>query len=233
MHHLRRAERHKRKRASVRVARISRYLSPKYHWRKLVEDVKSAKAGLAMWKLDKARSESELRKAIRGKLFATFLAGTPVAGLGAPIGYGIQIATGNPMIGIYSGVLLANILGLLAFQVVWATTNRDFYNRRHHGLVAKWKAMLEDLWPMQWQSIKIALVMNLFLLPLTWIISMAMTWLFPQGIRYIPLSFLVSGAEAVFIQTTTLRLLGDLYERHARVLAKKYLPSLDLVPQES
>ncbi|MBL8059925.1 MAG: hypothetical protein JNK63_04315 [Chthonomonas sp.] len=232
MQHLRRAERHKRKRASVRIARFSRYLSPKYHWRKLVEDVKSAKAGLSMWQLDKAKSEGELRKAIRGKLFATFLAGTPIAGFGAPIGYGIQIATGNPLIGIYSGVLLANCLGLLAFQVVWATTNRAFYARRHYGLMARWKAMLEDLWPMQWQSIKIALVMNLFLLPLTWIIAAVMTWLFPQGIRYIPLGLVVSGAEAVFIQTTTLRLLGDLYERHARVLARKYSPTLDQAIEE-
>lgn len=186
-----------------------------------------------MWQLDKAKNEAELRKAIRGKLFATFLAGTPVAGLGSPIGYGIQIATGSVKFGFVSGVLLANLFGLIAFQVIWSFSNRGFYERRFGGRSHRWAAQFRDLWPMQWRSVKIALFMNIFLIPLGWVVSMLLEWLLPQASRYIPLGFVMSASEAVFIQTTTLRLLGDLFEKHARVMAAHYAPTLDSVQEAS
>ncbi len=221
-----RSERHRRTRTKIKAWRLSRYLNPKYHLRKLIEDIKSAKAGLKMWHLDSATSENEMRKAIRGKLFATFLAGTPVAGLGAPIGYAIQVGTNNVMLGVILGVLIANFLGLVAFQVVWATSNREFYRRKYSHFGDRWRAMFHDIWPMQWKSVKIALMMNLFMLPLAWIVTIAISWLFPQGIRFVPISFVISATEAVFIQSTTIRLLGDLFERHSRALARRYAPTL-------
>ena len=222
----RRAERHRRRRQQVKLSRFGRYANPKYHYHKLVEDIKSAKAGLAMWHLDSATSETEMRKAIRGKLFATFLAGTPVAGLGAPIGYAIQVATGNVMYGVVLGVLIANFLGLVAFQIVWATSNREFYRRQYTHFGERWNSMFHDIWPMQWKSVKIALMMNLFMLPLAWIVTIVIAWLFPQGLRFVPISFVISASEAIFIQGTTIRLLGDLFERHSRVLARRYSPSI-------
>ncbi len=228
-HHLR-SERHRRKRNHIRFARIARYANPKYHWRKLLEDIKSAKAGLKMWQLDNAKSEAELRGAIRGKLFATFLAGTPIAGIGSPAGYAIQIWSNDPMLGVVCGVLLANVLGLIAFQIIWGSTNRAFYEKRYGGWSHRWAALFHDLWPMQWKSIRIALFMNIFLLPLAWVVTALLHLAFPNGLRFIPIGFLLSAAEAVFIQTTTLRLLGDLFERHSRVLARQYSPSLDSCP---
>lgn len=222
-----RAERHRRRRIKVKAFRFSRYASPRYHWRKIVEDVKSARAGLKMWQLDRAEDETMLRHAIRGKLFATFIGGTPVASIGPLVGYGIQLGTGNAFFGVVCGVLLANLFGLLAFQVIWSTTNKSFYERRSVGFWNRWKAMLRDLWPMQWKSIQIALLMNAIMLPLAKLVILLVEWLFPTAVRYIPMSMIVSMTEALLIQSTMIRLMGDLFERHARVMAKRYAPSLN------
>lgn len=180
-----------------------------------------------MWQLDKANSESELRRALRGKLFATYLAGAPIAGIGPWIGYGVQVSTGHVLFGVIVGVLIANALGLLGFQLIWATTNKEFYKRRYGAFGQRWNGMLHDLWPMQWKSIQIALMMNLVMLPLAQIVIWVVEWLFPAGLRFVPISLVVSGTEAVLIQSTTIRLLGDLFERHSRVMARHYSPSLD------
>lgn len=228
-----RRARHNALRKKVARLRISRYLSPKYHVRKLVEDLRSAKAGLKMWQLDRASDEASLRHAIRGKFFATYVVGALFASIGPYIGYAVQVSSGNVILGIYTGVGLANILGLVAFQAVWYVTNKSFYAKRYHGFVKMWNGMLHDLLPMQWKSIQIAVVMNILLFP----IAKGVEWMghmwFPQVLRYVPVSLIVSITEALLIQSTSLRLMGDLFEKHSRLLAKRYAPSLDRVQSAS
>lgn len=205
---------------------MSRYASPKYHVRRFIEDLKSTRAALKMWQLDRAADESALRVAIRGKLFGTYLAGGMFAGTGAPVAYAVQIATGNAFLGIVIGMIWANMIGLLAFQTIWSVTNRTFYERRVGGFVDRWRAMLRDLWPMQWKSIKIAVGLNCVLLPIAKLVVIAFEHFFPSAVRFIPIPFLVTLTEAFLINSTLLRLMGDLFDRHSRALAARYSPSL-------
>ncbi len=221
-----RTERHRRLRGKIRTWRFSRYLSPRYHVRKFLEDIKSTRAALKMWQLDKAEDENSLRNAIRGKLFGTYLAGGLFAGTGPPVAYGVQLATGNAFLGVVCGNMWAIVVGLLAFQSIWSFTNKDFYERRYGGFVARWKAMLIDLWPMQKKSIYIALGMNVIMLPLAKIVVVLFEWILPGGIRFLPIPFLITLTEAVLINSTLLRLMGDLFDRHSRTIARRHAGSL-------
>ncbi len=231
----RRALRHARRRQRVKLVRVVRFADPRYHLRKLLEDIRHCKTSLNMWQLDKAQDELSLRGAIRGKLFGTYLASSLFAGIGPWIGYGIQVNTGRPTLGFFSGMLFAILIGMVSYQVIWMVSNKAFYAHRFHGdLMGRIRALFQDLIPMQLKSLQITVLMNIVMLPIVGILlGIVETRLSIDAKRFLPINLIATLTEFVLIQSTCLRLMGDLFERHSKILARKYSPNPSLDQQAS
>jgi hypothetical protein len=96
------------------------------------------------------------------------------------------------------------------------------------------RALFQDLIPMQLKSLQITVLMNIVMLPIVGILlGIVETRLSIDAKRFLPINLIATLTEFVLIQSTCLRLMGDLFERHSKILARKYSPNPSLDQQAS
>jgi hypothetical protein len=198
------------------------WVNPAYHYRKIKEDLGAAKQGLKVWNLDSLRSDPvRFATAARGKMFATFVLSGACSAPALPIGMGAQAATNNAWIGMGVTILLGHTIANIAFQIIWAVTNRNLY-RSHGNFVARLVAMEKDLLPLQWEVIKIATYWTAVAMPLNAVIALAIEKGLPNLIRVVPIGPFMAILDALIFNGPFVRMMGNLYERYSKVLAQRY-----------
>lgn len=206
------------------VLYIRDFANPAYHVRKIIEDFRAAKHALKNRDLDTiSHDEVEFAHALRGRLFACFmLAGAP-AGLGPIIGTFVQYQTGKPTLALWVGIVSANILNTVAFQIVWWLAHRKMYARTAPTPWGRFQSFERDILKLQWDGFRLALIIIAVTGPVATAVIELLNHFAPDVSRVVPFPLLTSWVEILLLQSSLVRLMGDLFERHSHRLAKNHL----------
>jgi len=201
---------------------LSTWANPAYHVRKMREDVSAAKHGLAIWHLGTLTHNPEaFRTGVRGKMFAAFVLAGAISVIALPIGVAAQVASNKAWVGMITPMALGHLISNVAFQFIWAWTNRDLY-APHKGLVGKFMSLEEDLVPLQLAGLRVALPLVLLALPINGTFAFILDTYFQNMVKYIPIGFIMVAVEMIFFNGTYIRLMGNLFERYSEQLTRRY-----------
>jgi len=207
----------------------TRYLSPRYHAHKIVEDIRSIGVAISQRKaFGPNLGMNELAHALRGHLFGSFFVSGGFSWIGFLTGAIVQARTGNPFIGLLVTICVGHLAATAAFQTVWWLDHRAIYRS---SMPSVWRCVWEmekDLWPIHAAGFRIALTFGLVTVPLnaTWLLVLS-RWA-PVLAQKLPSGIWVAIIDLILVHTTFVRLMGDLFERHSHVLALRFRPRLAL-----
>lgn len=193
-----------------------------YHVRKMREDLAAAKHGLKIWHLGQLTSDPiAFEKAVRGKLFATFVLAGAFSVIALPIGVAAQVATNSAWVGLLTPIIVGHFVSNVAFIFVWGWTNRDLYS--HCGNpIARLKAICDDILPLLWAGLKVVAPLMMAALPINAVFAYLLDNYLKHLVRYLPIGFFMVAIEMLFFNGTYIRLMGNLFERYSRILTERY-----------
>ncbi len=205
------------------VGHVRNLSNPLYHLRKGLEDLHASREAIRNWHFDDIRDKpEELSQAFRGKLFAVFFLAGPFSMLGMPIGYALQLLLRSPWVGLFGTLAFAQICSTIAYEVIWWGANRRLYHECSHRRSLRFLEALKDVTPVQWKGFKMAATLWLVTIPLNSVIIGILELISHDVAVGVPVPIIVAGTDALLIQTTFIRTMGDIFERHSRWLAGKY-----------
>jgi len=191
------------------------------------EDVAAAKHGLAIWHLGTLTHNPEaFTTGVRGKMFAAFVLSGAISVIALPIGVAAQVATNSAWVGMITPMALGHLISNIAFQFIWAWTNRDLY-APHRGLIGKIMSLEEDLVPLQLAGLRVALPLILLALPINSTFAFILETYFHNLVKFIPIGFIMVAVEMFFFNGTYIRLMGNLFERYSEQLTLRYCGTND------
>lgn len=203
-------------------AYIKNFLNPRYHLRKLLEDIRAARASLKRWDFERLRQDRErLAEAFRGRLFSAYLLSGFFGAIGVFAATIMQAVTAEGVKSFLWALLLANVLATLAFQGIWGVAHPKMYR----SMKGNWFVnMQRDILPVQWGGVRLVFVALLLLAPLTILIIHQLEIRMSKDVfRFIPFPIISAGVEMIVIHSTMVRLMGDLFERHSWRIADNHL----------
>ncbi len=206
---------------------LREFLRPRYHLHKIQEDVKASVHALKNRDLEVLKyNEESLGRAIRGRLLAAYFLVGPFGALGPIVGVGFQywVAAHLPFPGFstYMVILLVgNFFSTLGFQIIWGVSSRTLYRGRQwwfYDFLSMWR----DILPLQWQGLKRWAVANVFLVPMASLALSLIDKFLPLVSKNVPLAILVPFLELLFVHTSLIRLMGDLFEVESHRIAANH-----------
>ncbi len=195
-----------------------RYANPLYHLRKLREDLGAMWHALRLHLDGRVPDETSLAKAFRGKLMACFWLSGPTSWIGWSLSYYLQRRFENPLLGQYSVPAINMVVTTFAYQVFWWLGNRELY--RGEGGFRRFE---RDLLPVHGNGIRIGMSFNLVTWPLTSLLLLGIQFLNQRAAVAIPAVAVQQAVDAIFVNTTFMRLMGDFFERWSVVLASRHI----------
>lgn len=206
-------------------AYLKNLIRPKYHLFKLAEDVRASIHALKNRDLEVLRDdETSLAHAIRGRLFATYFMVGPFGMFGPIAGtfFQYRIAQNWPFLSLLSfivTIVVGNICSIIGFQCIWAVSAKPMYCRRNSfDIRSFWK----DIVPLQIHGFKRWAVANCLLVPLCLLFLSGIDKFIPQIAKAVPFGVLTPMAEILFVHTSLIRLMGDLFERESKRIAANH-----------
>jgi hypothetical protein len=199
------------------------FSNPLYHWRKIREDVSASRAALKNWHLSEISDPCTFEKAARGKLFSTFVIAGLISMIALPAGAAVQAATANAYWGLAATIVTGQTVAFLAYQAIWFSSNRDLY--RTGSVFQNFRRLQHDLLPMQWEGLKIVSLFISLGLPFLAVISWLLQHFAPGAVRVVPISVIAAVLDALLFNSNFVRAMGNLFEKHARVLTRRYTES--------
>lgn len=207
---------------------LSQFLHPGYHLRKIKEDVKASIHALQNRDLEVLKDDQEsLAHAIRGRLLATYFLVGPFGILGPICGTFFQFGIGRstPFAAVASffiTIIVGNIFSFIGFQCIWAFSSRTLYQRKPPKLY-DWIQLWKDLLPLQWQGLQRWAGANVVLMPVS-ALALSMIDKFAPAIAHnVPIGVLTPGLEIIFVHTSLIRLMGDLFEKESHRIAANHM----------
>jgi len=198
-------------------------LKPSYHLRKIVDDFKAARHALAERDLDRIRhDEDALARAFRGRMFATFLLSGMFGVMGPIFGSAFQYSTGNPTEGFFVGLIIANLFGTIGYQIIWYTAHRRMYKDRSGSFWGRFMALEKDLLALQWDGMRYTALFLLVTVPIMLLLIKGIEWVAAPVAKAIPFAVIGPMVEMIFIHSSLVRVMGDLFERHSHRVAHNY-----------
>jgi len=193
-----------------------------YHVRKMREDLSAARHGLKIWHLGQLVTDPvAFEKAVRGKMFATFVLAGAFSAIALPIGIAAQAASNSAWVGMMTSIIVGHAVSNIAFLFIWGWTNRDLYAQCGSPL-ARTKALLEDILPLLWAGLKVVAPLLFAALPINGLFAFLLDTYLRHLVRYIPIGFIMVAIEMLFFNGTYIRLMGNLFERYAGILTRRY-----------
>lgn len=160
-----------------------------------------------------------MKLGFQGRFFGALIA-SDVMGrwTSIPLSVGLQLATGNPWIGMASHVLISYLASALSFQGFWALQNRGLYKSNEKGPIRAFLDMQKDLIPAHIQAAKLAGKIYCVTLPLYAALTGLTDVLSAQAVPVALLAraLLTPAAGILFVKW-----MGDFHERLASKLAER------------
>ena len=201
---------------------VTTWLNPAYHVHKMREDVSAAKHGLSIWHLGTLTNNPEaFEQGVRGKMFAAFVMAGAFSVIALPIGIAAQVATKSAWVGMVTPMVLGHVISNVSFQFIWAWTNRDLY-APHRGFISKFFSLEEDLVPLQVAGLRVVAPLILLALPINSLFAFVLETYFHDLVKFIPIGIIMVAVEMIFFNGTYIRLMGNLFERYAKQLTRRY-----------
>lgn len=205
--------------------KLFRLYNPKYQFKKIREDLKSAITALKHWHFDHSHEFDVLAASFRGKMFAAFFMSGMLVWPGIALSWWVQAVTDSPFWGNASLLVYTQIACTIGFQVLWFLGNRELYRIFYTTPKARFLAIQKDVLPAQWKGFKMVIPVLALTYPVVAFGVHLIAQAVPGASKALPagaLSFLV---EALLIGTPFMRAMGDLFEVHGKKLAAKYVVS--------
>lgn len=214
------------------IAYLRDLASPRYHLRKLREDLRASRHALKNRDLEAIRHDVEsLTRAIRGRLVAVYFMVGPFGSLGFFAGLWFQyvVAQDLPFSGVLTmlvTVTFGNIGSIIGFQTIWFWAHRNLYRDEEGTFWGQVMDMWRDIVPMQVHGIKLWAGANVVLLPAMALFLAALEAAFPRFVKLVPIAVVAPALEVVFLHTTLIRLMGDLFESESERMARRHTRAL-------
>lgn len=204
---------------------IKQFAKPGYHWRKIKEDFRASIHALRNRDLVVLKNdEASLAHAVRGRLLATYFMVGPFGMLGPIAGafFQYKLAQHFPWVSVASffiTILIGNIFSIIGFQIIWALSANPLYRHRvFFDILLFWR----DLLPLQANGFKRWAGANVILMPLCTVMLSLIDRFAPAFAKAVPVGVLTPMLEIVFVHTSLIRLMGDLFERESRRIAANH-----------
>lgn len=199
------------------------FIKPTYHFRKIKEDIRLSLKAIRSKKLrDHFTTVDALADAIRGRLFAIFALSSMFASVGFAVGLVAQYSTGSIWVGLFTTLLVGNIMGILSYQTIWTITNWDLYRNRASSFWGRIWQMELDLLPLQLRGLRIVIIINAMTIPINMVLIATLNLIIPNQVNYIPAGVMAPMIEFLLFNAPMIRLIGDLFERYSKELALRY-----------
>lgn len=206
---------------------LREFLRPGYHLHKIKEDFRASVHALRNRDLDQLRmDEKSLARAIRGRLLATyFLVGPfgilgPVSGTWFQYGFAENVPFAN-LLTFAITIVVGNIFSILGFQMIWAFSAKGLYRLKPPAFY-NWILFWKDILPLQWQGFKRWAAANVVLMPVSMIALSLIDLYLPRVKHYVPIGVLTPALELLFVHTSLIRLMGDLFEKESRRISRNH-----------
>lgn len=207
------------------LKRILPYLNPAYHIRQMKEDLRLMRQALRTQRVfSKPHTPDELQQLFRGRLFTCFFLSGPTSFLGAGIGGVLQWMTNNAWVGLFGTILGTLLVTTIAYQVFWFFGNRRVYRVGGHFGWRGFHDLQRDLWPVHLFGAKTGLSFALVAIPINAVI-IGIFEFFGLASR-LPVPLLVLIIDAIVVQGTFVRIMGDFFDRYAHELSLKHFDYL-------
>jgi hypothetical protein len=203
------------------------YLNPAYHVRKMREDFSAFREYLVARKtFGMSLDTGSIVRGFRGKLFGSFFLSGGFSLVGVAAGTYLQAITRNPWIGLFVPIVVGAIAATTVYQIVWWCDNWRLYRlyRRH-----PWEQFGEferDLYPIHVSGLRMAAIFALLTIPLNSALIKVLDFINPTIAQVLPISIVYWLTDVALLQSTFVRVMGDIFEAHAHKLAEKYRPTL-------
>lgn len=202
------------------------YLNPVYHLRRFQEDVHLMRRAFQERGASTIpHSETELQQLFRGRLFSAFFLCGPFGMAGAALGYVWQRYSQSPWIGWLGTVLFTMILTTIAYQIIWLLMNKPIYAPYRRS--DRFMALQSDMWPAHWFGIRTGGAFALLASPINAALIGLLQYFSSSLARDLPIPILVLLVDWIVVQGTFMRLMGDFFDRHSRVLAARHVRVVD------
>ena len=208
---------------------LAKYGNPVYHWHRMQEDLLHFSNAIKNRK-DFGRDIMDrqgLAEAFRGKLFGSFFFSGPFSFTGVLFGAALQYLFKNPWLGIFAPVAIGHLVSTIAYQVIWWLDNRKLYATYTSSGWRQFIEMEKDLIPIHIAGFKVALAFAAITIPFNSVILVILDHFSHYLATVLPMSVMVMFVDLLFVSSTIVRVMGDLFERHAFVLADKYRMALN------
>ena len=171
-------------------------------------------------------SPEELQKLFRGKLFSIFMVSGPTAFLGLAIAGVLQAVTRSPWVGLFASILLVFVVTTTAFQILWYADNKNVYRVNGRFRKNSFVAMQQDLMPLHIFGLKTAATFALVAVPINAVIIGAVQIANAQAANSLPVPLMVFILDTILVQGTFMRIMGNFFDRHSVMLAKRHFELL-------
>jgi hypothetical protein len=210
------------------LQKVARLYNPQYQWKRIREDFHSATTALRHWHFDHSHEFSVLANSFRGKMFAAFFISGLMVWPGVLLSWWVQAKTENTFLGIATMLLFTQISCTIGYQLLWYVSNRELYRKKYESPKERFLGLERDMLPVQWQGFKMVMPVVSVTYPVVATLTHWIATMVPGAIKFLPagaLSFLI---EFLLISTPFMRAMGDLFDRHGKKLAAKYVEATNL-----
>ncbi|MBS1715381.1 MAG: hypothetical protein JST30_13710 [Armatimonadetes bacterium] len=211
---------------------LREFCRPRYHLHKIQEDFKASVHALRNRDLEVLKSDKDsLARALRGRLLATYFLVGPFGILGPLSGTYFQywIAQNVPFLShfvslcsFFITIIIGNIFSIIGFQVIWAFSSATLYRMRPPAFY-NWILFWKDILPLQWTGLQRWLGANVILMPLSALALSLVDRFLPSVAKAVPIGVLTPALELVFVHTSLIRLMGDLFEKESHRIAANHV----------
>ncbi len=212
---------------------LKEFARPGYHIRKIKEDFHASIHALKNRDLEVLKDDAtSLAKAIRGRLLASYFLVGPFGILG-PISatyFQYNIAKHFAFASVLTlivTIVIGNLFSVIGFQVIWGFSSRALYRHRP-PLIYDFFQMWRDILPLQWHGFQRWAAANVFLMPVSVLALSLIDKFFPAFGHAVPVGILTPALELIFVHTSLIRLMGDLFEKESHRIALNH----SKVPQQ-
>ena len=203
------------------------YANTVYHIRKLKEDFTAFGQYLVARKtFGLALDTGSIATGFRGKLFGSFFVSGSFSLLGVVAGTYAQVVTGNPWIGLFVPIIVGAIAATSVYQAVWLLDNWRIYRLYRHHFWEQFVEFEKDLLPIHASGLRMAAFFAVVTVPLNTVLIKVLDFINPHIAQMLPISVIYYLTDLLLLQSTFVRVMGDIFERHSHLLAEKYRPTL-------
>lgn len=207
---------------------LREFLRPAYHLKKIKEDIKASVHALRNRDLVILKDDVDsLAHALRGRLLATYFMVGPFGVLGPVAGtfFQYKIAQNFPGVSMMTfavTIIVGNIFSIIGFQIIWACSAYYLYRMKPPAFF-NWLSLWRDILPLQWKGFQRWAGANVVLVPLCTLALGLIDRFLPQVSKVVPFGVLTPAAEILFVHTSLIRLMGDLFEKESHRIAKNHM----------